>query len=111
METRGQRIKNFKVPKSRAGEMAQWVKALATKPDDLSSVPRNLSSVPRTHSWKERTNFHRLSTDLHTHAAAHTHTHTHTHTVLFRVPISVKRNHDHYNSYKGQHLIGAGLQF
>jgi|UPI00001F6546 hypothetical protein len=25
--------------------------------------------------------------------------------------ITVKRHHDHSNSYKGKHLIGAGLQF
>ena len=25
--------------------------------------------------------------------------------------IAVKRHHDHDNSYKGKHLIGAGLQF
>ena len=31
--------------------------------------------------------------------------------VLGRVFIAVKRHHDHSNSYKGKHLIGAGLQF
>ena len=25
--------------------------------------------------------------------------------------IAVKRHHDHSNSYKGKHLVGAGLQF
>jgi hypothetical protein len=33
------------------------------------------------------------------------------HGVLVRVVIAVKRYHDQGNSYKGQHLIGAGLQF
>ena len=28
-----------------------------------------------------------------------------------RVSIAVKRDHSHSNSYKGKHLIGAGLQF
>ena len=32
-------------------------------------------------------------------------------TVLVRVSIAVKRHHDQGNSYKGQHLIGAGLHF
>lgn len=41
--------------------MAQQVEALATKPD-------NLSSIPGTHSWKERTGFLKLSSDLHTFA-------------------------------------------
>ena len=27
------------------------------------------------------------------------------------VSIAVKRHHEHGNSYKGKHLIGAGLQF
>jgi hypothetical protein len=31
--------------------------------------------------------------------------------VLDRVSIAVKRHHDQGNSYKGQHSIGAGLQF
>jgi hypothetical protein len=30
--------------------------------------------------------------------------------VLVKVSIAVKRDHDQSNSYKGQHLIGAGLQ-
>jgi hypothetical protein len=30
--------------------------------------------------------------------------------VLVRVSIAVKRDHDQGNSYKGKHLIGAGLQ-
>jgi hypothetical protein len=30
--------------------------------------------------------------------------------VLVRISIAVKRHHDQGNSYKGQHLIGAGLQ-
>ena len=29
--------------------------------------------------------------------------------VLVRVSIAVKRHHDRSNSYKGEHLIGAGL--
>jgi hypothetical protein len=28
-----------------------------------------------------------------------------------RISIAVKRHHDRANSYKGKHLIGAGLQF
>lgn len=31
--------------------------------------------------------------------------------VLVKVSITVKRHHNHSNSYKGQHLIGAGLKF
>ena len=31
--------------------------------------------------------------------------------ILVRVSIAVKRHHDHGNSYKRKHLIGAGLQF
>ena len=31
--------------------------------------------------------------------------------VLVRVSIAVKRHHDHGNSYKGKHFIGAGLWF
>ena len=31
--------------------------------------------------------------------------------VLVRVSIVVKRHHDQGNSYKGKHLVGAGLQF
>ena len=31
--------------------------------------------------------------------------------VLVRVSIAMKRHHDQGNSYKGQHLIGAGFQF
>jgi hypothetical protein len=30
--------------------------------------------------------------------------------VCLRISIAVKRHHDHCNSYKGKHLIGAGLQ-
>ena len=30
--------------------------------------------------------------------------------VLVRVSIAMNRHHDQHNSYKGQHLIGAGLQ-
>ena len=33
------------------------------------------------------------------------------HKVLVRVSIAVKRHYDHGNSYKGKHLIGAGLWF
>ena len=31
--------------------------------------------------------------------------------VLLRTSIAVKKCHDHGNSYKGKHFIGAGLQF
>ena len=31
--------------------------------------------------------------------------------VLVRVSIAVERHHNQRNFYKGQHLIGAGLQF
>jgi hypothetical protein len=30
--------------------------------------------------------------------------------VLVRVSITVKRHHDHSNSYKGKHFTGTGLQ-
>lgn len=33
------------------------------------------------------------------------------HGLCFRVSVAVKRYHDHGNSYKGKHLIRAGLQF
>jgi hypothetical protein len=31
--------------------------------------------------------------------------------VLVRVSVVVKRHHDHSNLYKGNHLIGDGIQF
>ena len=31
--------------------------------------------------------------------------------ILVKVFITVKRQHDQSNSYKGKHLIGSGLQF
>jgi hypothetical protein len=31
--------------------------------------------------------------------------------VYLRVSVAMHRYHDHGNSYKGMHLIGAGLQF
>jgi len=30
---------------------------------------------------------------------------------LVRFSVAMKRHHNHSNSYKGKHLIGAGLQF
>jgi hypothetical protein len=34
-----------------------------------------------------------------------------TYIIWLRVSVAVKRHHHHGNSYKGKHLIGAGLQF
>lgn len=53
-----------------AHEMAPWIKALATKPD-------NSSLIPGTHKVEERTDFYKLSSDLHMYIMLHTHTHTH----------------------------------
>lgn len=41
--------------------MAQWVKGLAAKHD-------NVSSIPKTHCQKKRADLHTLSSDLHTEA-------------------------------------------
>lgn len=43
--------------------MAQQIKVLIAKPDELSLIPK-------THIMEERTNYHRLSPDLHIHAKA-----------------------------------------
>jgi hypothetical protein len=49
--------------------MAQWVKVLATKPDDLSSIPG-------THMTEEEKWLQKLSSDLYKHIMrARTHTH------------------------------------
>lgn len=60
-----------------AREMVHWVKALAVKPN-------NLSSTPGIHIWwKESTDSPKLSSDFHmqvstnTHTCVHAHTHTH----------------------------------
>lgn len=45
----------------RASEIAQWVKVLATKPDNLSSI----SSTYKVEG-KERTSSYKLYSDLHT---------------------------------------------
>lgn len=57
-----------------------WIRALVTKPGDLSSVSKAM--------MEETANSYRLSSDLHVHATAHSHacihkhteTHSHTHT-------------------------------
>lgn len=55
-----------------AGQIAQWVEALAIKYD-------NLCSVPGTHTWwKERSDFHKIFSDSHTLAVAHTYKFTYT---------------------------------
>lgn len=43
--------------------MAQWLKAFATKPDDLCSIPG-------AHMGKEKTIFCKLSFDIYSHANA-----------------------------------------
>ena len=48
-----------------------------------ASLPPNLMTwvpLPGPTWGKERTDFHKLSSDLHSSTMAHTHTHTHTHT-------------------------------
>ena len=47
----------------RAGQTAQQVKALATRPGDLSLAPR-------TGIWTDRANFYKLFSDHHTHVRA-----------------------------------------
>lgn len=60
-----------------ASEIAQQVKALAAKPDNLSSIPERYMVEGENHLLQE-------FSDLHTCARAHTcphlHTHTHVHT-------------------------------
>lgn len=56
--------------------MAEWVKALGTKPGNLSSISRT----------QERTNFPKLSSDVHhmcTGTRVRARAHTHTHLLLF----------------------------
>ena len=57
--------------KSRDGEMAQWIKSLATKPDDLSSVFRNNMGRDPTCASCLLT-----STGMQWHTCTHTHTRT-----------------------------------
>lgn len=50
--------------------MAQQIKALATKAEDLRLIPQ-------THKWKERTNYQKVSSDPHRqamHPSAYPHT-------------------------------------
>lgn len=47
----------------KATKMAQYIKVLAAKPS-------NQSSIPGPTEWKETTISHRLFSDLHTHAVA-----------------------------------------
>jgi hypothetical protein len=47
-----------------AGNMAQWVKILAARPNDLCSIPRTLMLDGTANS-------HRLSSDLHGYAVAY----------------------------------------
>lgn len=54
---------------SQQDKMAQWVKVLATKPD-------NLSLIPRTHTVGRVSRLSELL-DLHMYTGMHTHTHTH----------------------------------
>lgn len=54
--------------KEGAGQDAQRIKALADKPNGLSSNPR-------TPVWKENPNSHKLSSDFHMYAVAFTHIH------------------------------------
>lgn len=63
--------------------MAQKVKGLAAKPDDLCSIPR-------TQMRGERTDCHKVSSDLHTHAVAHVYSHT-----CIRVHIHTKSKTHH----------------
>lgn len=62
--------------------MDQYIKVLATKPDDLSSTPGC------TH-WKERTDSYKLSSGLHK-CATVTHTHTNT-----NVRLALKKKNSH----------------
>lgn len=54
-----------------ASELAQWVKELAAKSEELSSIPTHqvIERQPRTMSC--------LSSDIHRHCGTHTHTHAH----------------------------------
>ena len=59
--------------KGRANGMAQQVRALAAKPD-------NLVQVQELTWWKERTNSYKLLSDLNTHVVGVCLTHSYTHT-------------------------------
>lgn len=48
-----------------AGEMTQWVKVLAAKPDDLSSIPGTLTMTERTDLLWAVLYF--MTVDAHTH--------------------------------------------
>jgi hypothetical protein len=61
------------------GKTSQWVKALASKSDDLSSIP----GVPRTYVMDGENGLPKVVFCPHMHCGIHiylTHTHTHTHT-------------------------------
>lgn len=64
----------IKHPKLAAGEMAQWVKALTAKPDDLRSMLR-------THRVED----HRLYFYLHTCIMAHEKTHTYNNVLISKL--------------------------
>lgn len=54
--------KNILFKKASIGKMAQWVKALGAKPDNLSSISHT----------QERANFPKLSSDVHMCTGTHT---------------------------------------
>lgn len=57
----------------RTGKVAQWVKALAAKPDNLSSIPGTLMVEGKTQLLK-------VFSDLQTHTGTCTHSHICIHT-------------------------------
>lgn len=65
----------LKIKTVRGDEITQWVKALAAKPDDLSSIPG-------THLM-EAENLCKLVSDLQTHAVPHIKTHTNKSSMTF----------------------------
>lgn len=54
----------------------------------LSANPDGWSSVPVLKWWRERTDSHKLSSDLHTHAAIQTHIHTQTHILNKQIKVA-----------------------
>jgi hypothetical protein len=79
------------------------VKALATKPDSLSSIPRNCMVKKETNSSKVCFAVQPLHTHTDTHTQTHTHTHTqtctHTHTHTHALTHTHRDMHSHTHTH------------